>query len=198
MSTTKMYDFYVEYFYQEQMRRRPTGSAVVAQTSARELAQQRLAKIHDVENISKVLAQTPHLDQEKRNLLRLLCNNDESWKVEDLYALWRRIDCVATPPRPAFRRAVIERQDAFGQENLLDVFFEEDACDDGAAYEQYVVTQLRRGQAHHLSIAFWKKCRIIKRNNKLEQSGSGFKDFLKIICLVILQKEEMNSIVLNI
>lgn len=156
MPTTKMYDFYVEYFYQDQMRRRPTACAVVAQRSARDLAQRRLAKMHDVENISKIFAQTAHLDQEKRDLLRLLCNKDESWKVEDLYAIWRRVvvdgnDCVATPPRPAFCRQACS--DAFEQDNLLDVFFEGDAHDDSAAYEEYVRTQLRHGKVHHLRIA---------------------------------------------
>jgi hypothetical protein len=167
----RMHDFYMEYFYKEHMRYRPTGCAVAARAYARDLAQRRTKKVsHNdavtCDHVLKVVAQTPGWDQRKRDLLEsvfCLMGVDGSWKVEELYALWRKVvaghdcvtDAVTTPPRLFIERIVAEKSadeqaflDAFGQEDLLDVFFPEkegSGCD-GEAYGQYVRTQLNRDQ----------------------------------------------------
>lgn len=174
----RMHDFYVEYFYQDQMRCRPTWCAVAAREYARDLAQRRMKKVsHNdavaCDRILTVVAQTPGWDQRKGDLLQgvfCLMGADESWKIEDLYALWCNVLArhdsvmisVTTPPRIFAERIVMKRSaeeqacfDAFGQEDLMNVFFPEKEggeCN-GEAYEEYVRKHLHRGQVFRLTIA---------------------------------------------
>lgn len=145
---------------------------MAARACARDLAQRRMEKMsHDDAVTCDNILQTP-LDQKRRGLLEnvfsLMGVVGESWKVGELYALWHKVvaghdcvtDAVTTPPRSAFPPSIVTQRsteeqalfDAFGQEDLLDVFFAENSVNGGEAYEHYVRTQLHRGQVHHLSI----------------------------------------------
>lgn len=85
---------------------------------------------------------------------------DKSWKVEDLFALWSNVvvghDVVTTSSRSD---VIIDTErsdqarlfDAFGQEDLLDVFSdEEESTGNGQAYEEYLSLELRKRNKHRL------------------------------------------------
>ena len=161
-----MLDFYTEYFYQDYLRRRLVGCPVDFDVRARDSAQGYMKTLSHDEvvtcgNILDVVTQTGCSSQRKEDLLKsvfsLMKVDDESWKLEDLCALWRNVrsehDCAAaavilTPPRASSRRVTImspeekaTSYDVFGPQNLLDCFFNEEGCD---GYEHYLRTQVRR------------------------------------------------------
>ena len=161
-----MLDFYTEYFYQDHLRRRMAGRPVDFDVRARDSAQRhmKIMSHDDVVTCGNILDTMTQIEwsQRKEDLLKSVFSYmkiDESWKQEDLCAIWRYVrsehDCAAaavifTPPRAASRRVTIKEEeenpaDVFGPPNLLDCFFNEEGdCDGYEQYEHYVTTQVRR------------------------------------------------------
>jgi len=160
MSADKIYEFYVEHFYQDQMRRDPTGCAVMARASARTLVQVQMDKIPHSDVVTcgpilEVLAQTPEMDKRKKDILKgvfKMLQVDASWKVEDLYALWCKVTAtpdtmvVVTPPRSTIVPKMVTHVfigETLLQEVVLDFFMGENEAE-CAAYERYINTQIRK------------------------------------------------------